>query len=172
MKIDSIIINTPILDIDFDNMETLGKGGDGIVKEVSSKQVFKLFCTYKEPWNSMFRDYTIHHQLFMRGHPVPYPFGFFKIKTNSQSENLSDKYKPGILMQKIKGVGYDDLKQEDYPYFNNLYEKSIEGCKKDGFLPKDVSRSHNTLFVPEKKKLYLIDFMQWRKKSKFSFLHI
>lgn len=97
---------------------------------------------------------------------VPEPFGVFKFKI------FNDKWRkfgifprrfPAFVMQYINGTstGPEDCPEETQRAIDQAFSVELEKVKALDVIPSD-HRLGNAIWVPEEKKLYLLDFEQWR----------
>jgi hypothetical protein len=98
------------------------------------------------------KELEVALDLFNEKVSIPTPRGLFRI-------NIFGEEKTGFGMDYIANSknAYGSKEAED------LMQTEIEKARKVGYNPVDIMYKHNCLWIPEDKKIYLIDFVGWKK---------
>lgn len=109
-------------------------------------------------------EFEIATRLYEGGVSVPRPHGIFMIKPFKEetwSKLWFPKRFPGFVMEYIKGIpdgkGLEDKTKRTVVELGDIER---EKARKLGFEPSG-QRIENTIWIPDKEKVYLVDFGEW-----------
>src|SRR3989344_2157024 len=147
--------------------QPLGFGTDGVVHAIDDEVVLKIYNSRKFPHGSSQKcaeyELGIGQDLHALGLQVPEYFGLFK-PVNKEPRLIYW----GAFMQRLHGRRTDNFwfrisgfKKEA----ERQYQEKAERIEQLGYYINDSRFDHNTLFDPVRKKLFLFDFMKWKRKS-------
>jgi len=110
-------------------------------------------------------EHDICKYLYDNGVNVPEPHGVFKFKAledNWREFGFFPRRFPAFVMQHLKG-GKPNLKYmsaKEQRKMNENHQRELEKVRDLGVTPYDLDLE-NTIWIPEKEELYLIDFGKW-----------
>lgn len=104
---------------------------------------------------------------YAAGLSVPQPKGIKGIKMQRGTCNPWAKVDltPGLVMEFVRGKTLDKLNGDEYSLASSARDQEFEKAERLGFLPGDHLDLRNSIWVPEQKKVYLIDFANWSSPS-------
>ncbi len=143
---------------------------DGNVGKFKKTKGWKSKIWKVDPFgNSVNYEAKIAEELFNAGIWVPEPHGVINLeqpRNESWSRLETTRSFPAFIMDYIQGVkdpSKIEPKSDEGKYVQLLIDKELEKAKKLGFRTHNTGY-HNTLWVPEKERIYLIDFSSWKKR--------
>lgn len=149
---------------------------DKIAKVLKTMWPYFFEQKYEPLLKSLVEERDIHQELFKAGIHVPKPEGIFTIGLESvvmDNDTVVSDYGtvlkrtpilvPVIVSQRVYG---EESALDMYPSAREQYEEQIAKAAKEGLYPSDMQpdREGNTIFDPEQKKLWLIDFGLWTRR--------
>jgi len=143
----------------FEFPEKIDQGAESIVYKISNKYVAKV---PRHNFLRLEKEFFIARGLYNKNISVPIPYGMFNI-------TFWDLVRPAYIMEYIPGERLDTLRKlskNERDKINNLFSREIEKVEDIGFTMDDVG-THNAIWSPEKQKVYLIDFSDWKKPGFF-----
>jgi len=158
------------LDIEVARMELIGSGSDGPVYRISDDKVAKFewagglgvpggFFAVSPIGKRIQNESEVCKFLYENGVSVPKPYGIFRIK-QPRGEMWSaigvPRRFPAFVMEYLDAGG---PRPEN---ISELVEKERQKAITLGFKLHDAGYSDNTLWVPNRQKVYLIDFSKWQ----------
>ncbi len=137
----------------------IGRGSQGEVFRISDLNAAKIdLYGHLDPSRRMLeKELKISKELYLSGISVPKPKGIFPIR-------FPLEVKDGFVMEFIEGKTRFALDRNEFKHVENLLKIELKKVKDLGFRPYDIYIMGNSIWSPEKDKLYLIDFASWSKK--------
>jgi len=122
-------------------------------------------CRERRYVDALEKEFLIAKELYGAGISVPNPEGMFLTSLRKPLFGLlpAREY-PVFLMEYIKGVTLEETSCEDGRTLINLAELELEKTRELGFVANDTHLS-NTLWSPQRKRIYLIDFEHWKREK-------
>lgn len=140
-------------------------GCDGVVYRIpETNHVVKILHFRNE--DSLRNEYEISCELFGNKIQVPRPFGLnrFLVQNHKYPSDIS---KLGFIMEYIRGIRLDRISNSKVrDTITKIRDKELDKVEALGFRTRDSEGQVNAIWCPSRKKVYLIDFIGWRKRSK------
>ncbi|MDP4039214.1 MAG: hypothetical protein Q8P57_01380 [Candidatus Pacearchaeota archaeon] len=167
--------------MDTERMEAIClSGADGPLYRISEDKVAKFewardwtdwFCKVSPKGEKVQNEYEICKKLYENGVSVPKPYGVFMLKNPSDEEWTElwfPRRFPAFVMEYINGsVPHPKyLRPELHKRVDELVATERDKIEGLGIRPSDAMGWENTLWVPEKEQIYLIDFSRWQFTDK------
>lgn len=154
--------NTPKLRKDFDVYRI---SDCHVAKLVKGHDFWRRYDeeTRKARINYLINECLLHNQAYQLGISVPKPEGLFKVKIITEDSRITA---PAFVMEYVEGVNLFVLGEssDDFDSAMTRRDEELEKARDLGFIPQDF-HCENTIWNPERKKLYLIDLAKWRTKK-------
>lgn len=142
-------------------VKILGEGEDGVVIPLGKKLAAKIYKDkrrdkYPHPRELAKKEFEIGNYLKEQGVAVPkmieiVPFHNF------------DRW--ALVMQQINGYTFEEARKITNN-MENKKEKQIRMAIYSGYqVPQEAWLNHNVMYDQEKNRVYLIDFVIWKKKG-------
>ena len=151
-------------------------GADGPVYRISEDKVAK-FGWANGNWESLVyavspvgevvqKEYEICKALYEKGVSVPQPYGVFRLKQPADeawSLGIFPTRFPAFIMEYLDGGVPNSkyLKPEAIGKVEELVKIERDKVRDLGFITSDAMGWENTIWVPSKEKIFLIDFSRW-----------
>jgi len=122
----------------------------------------------QEAVDCLVKEFNITRHLYEEGISVPKPEGIYSMKLRSVDNPISwfiPRTFPAFVMEAIYGVSLGSLKGEEREEALDLTRKELTKARRwyTTYDSDDESIWHNTLWVPEQKRVVLIDFEFWKR---------
>ncbi|MBI2044499.1 hypothetical protein HYT23_00420 [Candidatus Pacearchaeota archaeon] len=105
-------------------------------------------------------EFDVAEELYHAGVSVPKPEGVIGIRDPETSN-----FYPGFVMEYVNGIDLHKISDKSlFKIIFRLKDKEMELVKLLGFIPDDGYYLSNSIWCPEGKKVYLIDFEHWKRK--------
>lgn len=149
--------------------QPLGYGTDGTVHVIDDNVVLKVYNSRKfyHPSSQKCAEYElgIGKELHAQGAQVPEYFGLFK-----PVSKIPKLIYWGVFMERLYGRRTDSFFFRISGFRKEAerqYKEQEELIDRLGYYINDNRFDHNTLFDPKRRKLFLFDFLKWKRKSDY-----
>lgn len=125
--------------------------------------------SYPEAVSHIKRDYEVNMHLYNKGISVPTPLDFFEAGTTKRVEGSNILFtEPSFVRAFIPGNRLSDMPTS--PTRDRLMRVMLQELKKAkscGYDPfaADAETGQNAIVIPNRKKVFLIDFGNWVQKN-------
>lgn len=122
---------------------------------------------YDNITNDAKREYSVAQELYATGISVPTPFGIASLPNEELPLFLQSNYyfsRPFLFMEYVKATPYKQWTTEEKKLIQDLYRIQRELVRNLGYITYDSAWDYNLLFDRKQKKIYLNDFVDWRKR--------
>ena len=128
------------------------------VRRISKTHVVKLPRNYLS-LGILYKEFKIQELAYLAGLSVPKPEGIFEVKIR---DRIFAKKRKGVVMEYVPGILLEDLKGTDIFFkAKNQRDMELEKAEMLGFTHFDAICYLNSIWNPEKQRIYLIDFESW-----------
>ena len=124
---------------------------------LSKKHVVKIPL---ESFYNLEEEYQNHVELYQADLPVPKPIGIFRFSPPQYRGECG----VGLVMQRLKGINGEKTRGKTRRRVEFELANQLSRCVYLGFRPFDEGL-HNCIWDSKSEKLYLIDFIGWRKRQ-------
>ncbi len=144
------------------------RGADGLVYRLGQDKVAKFekgkgfFTTLSRQGQGIKHEYNVAKFLYENGVSVPRPIGIFDLKIpHKERVSLLFRRFPAFVMEYIPESRCFMDSQEQI-FVKGLIQTEVKKAADLGVFLSDIQGHHNTLYVRERQKVYLVDFFRER----------
>ncbi len=111
-------------------------------------------------------EFRIGERLYQEGVSVPKPEGVFLLDVPERNGNRLHRNVPAYVMALVEGVRIDKIKNKrQQRKARALRDAEVERSKNFCYPSRDALTDCNALFLPEEKRVVLIDFIGWELRA-------